>query len=129
MGHSIYLADDEKSIRELLHSFLASDGYTVRSFDRLAHIEGDEAAISEGLAKLAQEKTPVLAEVIHTGDTPLTGLEKLCRDVTEKSCVKILRVSDRGYVRAVLSGQDTAKSIADLTPEEIFELLDRKSVV
>ena len=29
MGHSIYLADDEKSIRELLHSFLASDGYTV----------------------------------------------------------------------------------------------------
>ena len=31
MGHSIYLADDEKSIRELLHSFLASDGYTVRS--------------------------------------------------------------------------------------------------
>ena len=34
MGHSIYLADDEKSIRELLHSFLASDGYTVRmSYD------------------------------------------------------------------------------------------------
>ena len=33
MGHSIYLADDEKSIRELLHGFLASDGYTVRSFE------------------------------------------------------------------------------------------------
>ena len=33
MGHSIYLADDEKSIRELLHSFLASDGYTVHSFE------------------------------------------------------------------------------------------------
>ena len=33
MGHSIYLADDEKSIRELLHSFLTSDGYTVRSFE------------------------------------------------------------------------------------------------
>ena len=33
MGHSIYLADDEKSIRELLHSFLASDGYAVRSFE------------------------------------------------------------------------------------------------
>jgi len=33
MGHTIYLADDEKSIRELLHSFLASDGYTVRSFE------------------------------------------------------------------------------------------------
>lgn len=101
----------------------------VPAFDRLAHIEGDEAAISEGLAKLAQEKTPVLAEVIHTGDTPLTGLEKLCRDVTEKSCVKILRVSDRGYVRAVLSGQDTAKSIADLTPEEIFELLLKQKSV
>ena len=33
MEHSIYLADDEKSIRELLHSFLTSDGYTVRSFE------------------------------------------------------------------------------------------------
>ena len=33
MGHSIYLADEQKSIRELLHSFLASDGYTVRSFE------------------------------------------------------------------------------------------------
>ena len=33
MGHSIYLADDEKSIRELLHSFLTSGGYTVRSFE------------------------------------------------------------------------------------------------
>ena len=33
MGHTIYLADDEKSIRELLHSFLASDGYAVRSFE------------------------------------------------------------------------------------------------
>ena len=33
MGHSIYLADDEKSIRELLHSFLTSDGYDVRSFE------------------------------------------------------------------------------------------------
>ena len=33
MGHTIYLADDEKSIRELLHSFLTSDGYTVRSFE------------------------------------------------------------------------------------------------
>lgn len=33
MGHTIYLADDEKSIRELLHSFFASDGYSVRSFE------------------------------------------------------------------------------------------------
>ena len=33
MGHTIYLADDEKSIRELLHSFLTSDGYAVRSFE------------------------------------------------------------------------------------------------
>ena len=33
MGHSIYLADDEKKAYELLHSFLTSDGYTVRSFE------------------------------------------------------------------------------------------------
>ena len=56
MGHSIYLADDEKSIRELLHSFLASDGYTVRSFesgDALLEVAFDTVGTKKLMLKAA----------------------------------------------------------------------------
>ena len=33
MAYSIYVADDEKNIRELLKSFLESDGYSVSAFE------------------------------------------------------------------------------------------------
>ena len=91
----------------------------VPAFDRLAHIEGLDLGHPAGgdVADVADELFPGLLDA------------GLFRDVTEKSCVKILRVSDRGYVRAVLSGRDTAKSIADLTPEEIFELLLKQKSV
>ena len=65
MGHSIYLADDEKSIRELLHSFLASDGYTVRSFE-----SGDAL-----LEAFRQEP----AELVIL-DEPTSGLDPVSRD-------------------------------------------------
>ena len=37
MGYSIYIAEDDKKIRELIHRFLESDGYAVISFEN-----GDE---------------------------------------------------------------------------------------
>ena len=58
MGHSIYLADDEKSIRELLHSFLASDGYTVRSFesgDALLEVAFDNVGTKRMMLKAASQ--------------------------------------------------------------------------
>ena len=33
MAHKIYIADDEKNIRELLKNFLQSDGYEVSAFE------------------------------------------------------------------------------------------------
>ena len=33
MSHSIYIADDEKNIRDLIKSFLESDGYEVSAFE------------------------------------------------------------------------------------------------
>ena len=64
MGHSIYLADDEKSIRELLHSFLASDGYTVRSFE-----SGD--ALLEAFRQEPAEL--VILDIMMPGTDGLTG--------------------------------------------------------
>lgn len=33
MGASIYIADDEKNIRDLITKFLESDGYSVTAFE------------------------------------------------------------------------------------------------
>ena len=68
MGHTIYLADDEKSIRELLHSFLTSDGYEVRSFE-----SGDAL-----LAAFQQEPAElVILDIMMPGTDGLT----VCREL------------------------------------------------
>ena len=72
MGHSIYLADDEKSIRELLHSFLTSGGYTVRSFE-----SGD--ALLEAFRQEPAEL--VILDIMMPGTDGLT----VCRELDRKS--------------------------------------------
>ena len=82
MGHSIYLADDEKSIRELLHSFLASDGYTVRSFE-----SGDALleTFSSGPAEL------VILDIMMPGTDGLT----VCRELRAVSDIPIICLQPR----------------------------------
>ena len=77
MGHSIYLADDEKSIRELLHSFLASDGYTVRSFEN-----GD--ALLEAFRQEPAEL--VILDIMMPGTDGLT----VCRELRSVSDIPII---------------------------------------
>ena len=77
MGHSIYLADDEKSIRELLHSFLASDGYTVRSFE-----SGD--ALLEAFRQEPAEL--VILDIMMPGTDGLA----VCRELRSVSDIPII---------------------------------------
>ena len=77
MGHSIYLADDEKSIRELLHSFLASDGYTVHSFE-----SGD--ALLEAFRQEPAELA--ILDIMMPGTDGLT----VCRELRSISDIPII---------------------------------------
>lgn len=97
MGHSIYLADDEKSIRELLHSFLASDGYTVRSFE-----SGDAL-----LEAFRQEPTElVILDIMMPGTDGLT----VCRELRAVSDIPIILLtakdSELDYVMGISQGSD-----------------------
>ena len=83
MGHTIYLADDEKSIRELLHSFLTSDGYEVRSFE-----SGDAL-----LAAFQQEPAElVILDIMMPGKS---GVE-VCREIRKSSQVPIVMLTAKG---------------------------------
>ena len=97
MGHSIYLADDEKSIRELLHSFLASDGYTVRSFE-----SGD--ALLEAFRQEPAEL--VILDIMMPGTDGLT----VCRERRAVSDIPIILLtaidSELDYVMGISQGSD-----------------------
>lgn len=97
MGHSIYLADDEKSIRELLHSFLASDGYTVRSFE-----SGD--ALLEAFCQEPAEL--VILDIMMPGTDGLT----VCRELRSVSDIPIILLtakdSELDYVMGISQGSD-----------------------
>ena len=97
MGHSIYLADDEKSIRELLHSFLASDGYTVRSFE-----SGDTL-----LEAFRQEPAElVILDIMMPGTDGLA----VCRELRAVSDIPIILLtakdSELDYVMGISQGSD-----------------------
>ena len=97
MGRSIYLADDEKSIRELLHSFLASDGYTVRSFE-----SGD--ALLEVFRQEPAEL--VILDIMMPGTDGLT----VCRELRSVSDIPIILLtakdSELDYVMGISQGSD-----------------------
>ncbi len=97
MGHTIYLADDEKSIRELLHSFLASDGYTVRSFE-----SGD--ALLEAFRQEPAEL--VILDIMMPGTDGLT----VCRELRSVSDIPIILLtakdSELDYVMGISQGSD-----------------------
>ena len=97
MGHSIYLADDEKSIRELLHSFLASDGYSVRSFE-----SGD--ALLEAFRQEPAEL--VILDIMMPGTDGLA----VCRELRSVSDIPIILLtakdSELDYVMGISQGSD-----------------------
>ena len=97
MGHTIYLADDEKSIRELLHSFLASDGYTVRSFE-----SGD--ALLEAFHQEPAEL--VILDIMMPGTDGLA----VCRELRSVSDIPIILLtakdSELDYVMGISQGSD-----------------------
>ena len=97
MGHSIYLADDEKSIRELLHSFLTSGGYTVRSFE-----SGD--ALLEAFRQEPAEL--VILDIMMPGTDGLA----VCRELRSVSDIPIILLtakdSELDYVMGISQGSD-----------------------
>ena len=98
MGHSIYLADDEKSIRELLHSFLRSGGYTVRSFEN-----GD--ALLEAFRQEPAEL--VILDIMMPGKDGFT----VCKEIRKRSStVGIIMLSAKSQemdkVGALMFGAD-----------------------
>ena len=77
MSYSIYIADDEKNIRDIIKSFLERDGYIVSAFEN-----GDDlmAAFFKKPADL------VILDIMMPGTDGLT----ICRMLRERTDVPII---------------------------------------
>lgn len=97
MSYLIYIADDEKNIRDIIKSFLEQDGYVVSAFEN-----GDD------LLK-AYFETPcdlVILDIMMPGTDGLT----ICRMLREKTDVPIIMLtaknSEYDYVKGITLGSD-----------------------
>ena len=97
MGYSVYIADDEENVRELIRSFLESDGYAVTAF-----------ATGDGLMA-AFEKQPsdlVILDIMMPGTDGLT----VCRRLRERTTVPIILLTAKDteydYVQGITLGGD-----------------------
>lgn len=97
MRYTIYIADDEDSIRELIKNFLESDGYLVKAFRT-----GDDllAAFFHAPADL------VILDIMMPGTDGIT----ICQKLREKTTVPIIMLtakdSEFDYVRGITLGSD-----------------------
>ena len=93
----IYIADDEKNIRNLLQDFLVSSGYEVRLFEN-----------GEDLLKAFEDAKPdlVILDIMMPGKDGL----QCCEELREKSSVPIILLTARDteldYVSGITIGSD-----------------------
>lgn len=82
MNKTIYIADDEKNIRELICSFLQSEGFITEAFSN-----GDDLLA----AFIVKPADMVILDILMPGTDGLT----LCTQIRQKSYVPIIIVSAR----------------------------------
>ena len=97
MKASIYIADDEKNIRDVITKFLESDGYSVSAF------ENGDLLIQAFLKKPAQL---VILDIMMPGTDGLT----ICKQLREITNVPIIMLSAKDtefdYVQGITIGGD-----------------------
>lgn len=97
MGASIYIADDEKHIRDLITKFLESDGYSVTAFET-----GDEL-----MAKFLESPCElVILDIMMPGTDGLTICRQL-RNITDVPIIMLTaKDSEYDYIKGITLGSD-----------------------
>ncbi len=97
MGRSIYIADDEQNIRDVVRSFLESEGYSVT-----AYADGDQ------LLSAYKEKSCdlVILDVMMPGSTGFEVCSELRRISTVPIIMLTARDSDMDYATGINLGSD-----------------------
>lgn len=97
MAELIYVADDEKHIRELMRTFLENEGYQVKTFS-------DGYSVSDAMGR--QMPDLLILDIMMPGEDGLS----LCASIRKKSSVPIIIVSAKDSpmdrVTGIMMGSD-----------------------
>lgn len=116
MAQSIYIADDEKNIRELIYSFLSSEGYIVTAFEN-----GDDL-----LAKFIENPCDmVILDIMMDGTDGLS----ICSQLRKKYNVPIIIVSARDSELDRITGISIGSDDYLVKPFSPLELVARVKAI
>lgn len=89
-------------------------------FQRLEHIRGDLATISDRIQALVTEDASIWLEVTHEGEAIIGDLREQLEALVTDSRLEILRIKDRKLMERALAQTQLEESLADLNEEEVF---------
>ena len=112
MGYSIYIADDEKNIRDLIKSFLESDGYRVWAFETGDALMGAFQAAPADL---------VILDIMMPGTDGLT----ICQQLRAKTDVPIIMLTAKNSEYDRVIGLDHGADDFVSKPFSMLELIAR----
>ncbi|MDP3388282.1 MAG: response regulator transcription factor [Eubacteriales bacterium] len=116
MGQSIYIADDEKNIRELINSFLSNEGYTVTAFEN-----GDDLLVEF----LDNPCDMVILDIMMNGTDGLS----VCSQIRQKHNVPIIIVSARDSELDRITGISIGSDDYLVKPFSTLELVARVKAI
>jgi exonuclease SbcD len=101
------------------------DGVTVQEiavpcFQPLATVRGDWKRVTESIAALKKDASPVWLEVIYEGDEIIGDLQERLRELIDGTAVEILRAKNMRLVERTLSRMATEETLDDLTVDDVF---------
>lgn len=102
-----------------------TDGVTVQEitvpcFQPLATVRGDWKRITEQIAELKRDASPVWLEVIYEGEEVIGELQERLRELIDGSSLEILRARNMRLVERTLSRMATEETLDDLTVDDVF---------
>ncbi|HSL87418.1 MAG TPA: response regulator transcription factor, partial [Bacteroidales bacterium] len=116
MSLSIYIADDEKNIRELIYSFLCNEGYTVTAFEN-----GDDL-----LAEFLEHPCDmVILDIMMDGTDGLS----VCSRIRQQHKVPIIIVSARDSELDRITGISLGSDDYLVKPFSPLELVARVKAI
>lgn len=92
----------------------------VPSFQSLATVRGDWKRITERIAALKRDASPVWLEVIYEGDEVFGDLQERLRELINGTALEILRAKNMRLVERTLSQLATEETLDDLSVDDVF---------
>jgi exonuclease SbcD len=89
-------------------------------FQRLERLRGDQAALADALARLADEQQSIWLEILYEGEAIAADLRQWLEAQVEGTALDILRVRNNRVIERVLSRSGEEETLDELSPQEVF---------